>query len=34
MRDRTLTLTPKDKEAARQSYIGKEYGLKTPDGKL
>ena len=34
MRDISFDLTPEDKEAARASYIGKEFGLKTPDGKL
>ena len=34
MRDDTLTLTEKDKQVARESYIGNQYGLKTPDGKL
>jgi hypothetical protein len=30
----TLDLTEADKVAARESYIGNEYGIKTPDGKL
>lgn len=34
MRGDTLTLTEADKKAARRSYIGNEYGLKTPDGRL
>ena len=34
MRDDTLTLTEADKDAARASYIGNEYGMKTPDGQL
>lgn len=34
MRDDTLTLTKDDKKAAKESYIGNQYGLKTPDDKL
>jgi hypothetical protein len=34
MRDDTLTLTEADKRAAKASYIGNEYGLKTPEGRL
>lgn len=34
MRDATFKLTAADKKAARESYIGNEYGLKTPDGRL
>lgn len=34
MRDSTFVMTEADKRAARESYIGNEYGLQTPDGKL
>lgn len=34
MRDATFDMTEADKKAARESYIGSDYGLKTPDGRL
>ena len=33
-RDDTLTMTEADKKAARAGYIGKKFGIKTPDGQL